>query len=237
MDFVKYRKQIRVVFTVLLFIVAIILGIYSGIHGSFSNKAVLIFIAVYFVLAFLVNMIWAKQLQKQVFMAAEILERDKDADRYLREMERLTGALKSTAGLEMYYINMAVGYMAKDEYEAALQYMQQLKSVPRGRNGMIYWMDLAYCYFHLEQMDKAMAIMREQKEPFQEREQNPGADNILCLIYELRIFESVCQGEKEQAMVYYEKALPLWEKRSRDEDRAYMLDVIECHCDNGVSLI
>ncbi|MDO4168038.1 MAG: hypothetical protein Q4D32_11610 [Eubacteriales bacterium] len=186
----------------------------------------LVFVIVYLVFAVIVNMIWARQLNKQIFAVVDILERDKDPDRYLQEMERLTGALKSGTGLQIYYINMAVGYMAKDDYETALRYMQQIPSVPGGSNRVIYWMDLAYCYFHMEKTEEAMEIMRRQKKVFQEKEQNPEADHILCLLYELYIFENSSTGNREEAMRYYEKALPLWEKRNRDEDRAYMLKVI-----------
>ncbi|BCJ94236.1 hypothetical protein acsn021_18050 [Anaerocolumna cellulosilytica] len=144
-----------------------------------------------------INIIYQVKLMKKLKRFETILRDEENPDKFIEENESLLRRLKSEYNRALININLSAGYCDKGDFETAKNI---LLSIPlkhiKGINKVVYYMNLAYIYFRLEESQKALDILEQQKKAFSNLEKHPSlGGNIMSL----RILKYIAQDQLADA--------------------------------------
>lgn len=151
---------------------------------------------------------------KKLDALSPILAQQADPDRYISEVNKLLENKKSAQLQNIRFINLAVAYEYKRDYEKANEWL--LRVNPRQltiANRNVYWANLAFTDFYLGKNKEACAIMDAQRAKFQ---QLSAFEEHKAKLAILSIFYNIAQKEKKAAkkqLTTYRKSFsnPLYE--------------------------
>ena len=164
------KRKIRIIFWIAAIIVAGFIGVTCGIIGITKQNfyiVLVIYVILLWITMFVINMVYVKNLMRQVNLLLPILNEEGNPDRYLKELTELIGDARSPGFKSVFCINSAVAYCNKGEYENARIAMEKINplSVPR-INRPVYYLNMTGICIHLDEYDKAMEIYNANKDDF-----------------------------------------------------------------------
>jgi len=155
-----------------------------------------------------INITYQIKLMKKLKRFETILRDEENPDKFIEENESLLRTLKSDYNRALININLSAGYCDKGDYETAKKI---LLSIPlkhiKGINRVIYYMNLAYTYFRLEESQKALTILEQQKKALFDLEKHPLLGGH---IISLRIFQYIAQNQLTDAQNLLTTAQNQW---------------------------
>ncbi|MFA9464678.1 MAG: hypothetical protein ACERKN_10360 [Velocimicrobium sp.] len=144
-----------------------------------------------------INIAWQKNLMKKVKCLEKILKDEQNPDKFIEENEKLLQTLKSSYNRAMIKINLSVGYCEKGEYETAKDILLSIPSKSlKGIHGVIYFVNLAYVYFRIEENQKALNILELHNKDFLCFKTNSSLGGSIAI---LRIFQYIVTNQPLEA--------------------------------------
>lgn len=219
--FDKHRKTIKRVFWIVLVAGSAALGVYQGAAdptGAAKWAPILLWLGLMAVSAVAIDVLWYQEINKKLSEIAPILQQQRDADRYIIELEALLGGKRSHHLQQVRLINLSAAYAQKEDYQRAKELLQQidvkrLLSIHRPS----YWANMALVHFFFDEQEEACAIMEQQEKLFSRWRKSPALGPTLA---PLDVLYQLAQGDREQALQLLAAARQKWqnEYNSRDFD-------------------
>lgn len=208
----KNRKKIRIAY----YCIAIVLALALGASRSAFALSDTVFYTLYWLLMigivagfFIVNGLWFLEFRKDFNALQPILTVEKDPDRYIAEMEKLSIGKKLAFLKGMLSISLSAAYCQKGDYEEAKRQLLAVKAKKmRGINRVVLFADLAYVEFCLGNNEAALAYIEQNKRGMKDFE---NSDHLGGLIAVLHVFTVLAKGERDKAQTLYDEARPRWE--------------------------
>ncbi len=104
------------------------------------------------VAAVTIDLQWYRSFNRRLQALGPILTEQNDPDRYIEEISVLLEGKKSPQLRGLLLVNLCAAYCDKKEYDIAKALLMQVKPKKLAPiNRMVYWADLAYLHFHLQE--------------------------------------------------------------------------------------
>lgn len=220
---IKNRKRIRTVFWIIVlsgsFLLCAALGTLDIGHLG-KNALLILWLSVVGVVAVAIDLLWYRAFNQRLKALQPILSEEGDPDRYIQEISALLEVKRSPQLRGVLLINLCAAYCDKKEYDTAKALLQQVnpkKLAPVNR--LIYWANLAYIHFHLQENAQACAILTRQKKALLKFKQSPHLGGLIAILF---VFERVAQGDKAGAGALLEQARPQWQTARNAHDFEYL---------------
>jgi len=170
--------------------------------------------------AMIINITWQMKLMKKIKSLAKLLKEEESTDKFIEENEKLLHKLKSNYNRNIININLSAGYCAKGDYETAKSILMSisLKHL-KGVNKVVYYVNLAYIHFRLEENQKALSILELQKKDFACFEKSSSLGGSIAI---LRIFQYIVQNQLEEANNSLNMARKKWTDKRLLEDWEFL---------------
>lgn len=171
-----------------------------------------------------INIIWQVNLMKKLKSFEKYLKEEGNPDKFIEENEKLLQTMKSDYNRTIIKINLSAGYCDKEEYETAKNILlsEPIKQV-KGINKVIYYINLAYIYFRLEENQKALSILEQQKKEFSDFEKNLSLGGHITV---LKIFQNIAENQLEEAQNLLTIAKDKWDDKRLLKDWEYLQTTI-----------
>lgn len=217
------RKKIRTAFWIVLIVGSMGLGIGTAAFQPepFVKTALILgWITVIFVSSVAIDLLWYRKLNQTLKALYPILFQEHDADRYIKEINTLLEEEKSPNIQEIRNLNLCAAYCEKKEYRTAKEKLLQINPRRlRGINQTVYWADLAYVHFYLQENEQANLILEQQAATFSKLSEDPYLGGLIAV---LSIFQTLTQGDRTGAKQLLELARPQWENEHTAPDFGYL---------------
>ena len=217
------NKKIRMIFWIVIIVLSIFFGIVAAaLDLSPTVRRILMAVYLTFVLisSISIDLLWYRFFNHRLKALQPILLHQRDADRYITEITALLEGKKSPQIRSVLKLNLSAAYCEKKEYEKAKELLLQIK--PRklaGTNRLIYWADLAYVYFYLQENQNAISIMDQQKVPFSKLSDNGYVGGLLAI---LSIFRKLAENDNIGARQLLDQSRAKWENQYTAPDFEYL---------------
>ena len=122
-------------------------------------------------------------------------------------------------------INLAAAYTEKKEYEKAKSLLEAIDPARvrrmKGLHKAVYFANLAYLYFYLDEQGKALQIMEERKKLFAAH-QNDNSSGFAVVYGVLTAFTSFIKGDEVLAREQMESVQASFPEADLDRDLAFL---------------
>ncbi len=186
-------------------------------------KNYIVFSGIAILLAVTVNGIWQFRFQRKLKTMQEMLNQEGMLDLFIEQTNEMLKKMKSNLNRNQLLINLSVGYCEKGEYKTAKEMLQRIeKKSLSGIIKVIYYHDLAYYCFMLNETAEAVCIMEEHRKEFEKWKHNKylGPNLLINEIYlylsknqKSRAEELAMQLEKMERGVSLERSFQLVKKK------------------------
>lgn len=217
----KNKRKIRVLWWCSVLALALGLGasraafslpdlVFYGLYGAL----VLLVLASWFIL----NQLWYREFIQTVNALTPILTEEGDTQRYIAENEKLLVGKKSAQIRAILRINLCMAHCGKGQYKEAQRQLEAIdyKKI-HGIYRAVYWMDCAYVAFYLQEQEKAMAFMEQNRKNLQRLQNTQEYGGMVAV---LRIFERLDRPEEAQEL--YAEERERWETQHNQSDFEYL---------------
>lgn len=226
----KNRRKARKIFWIVVIAGSALLGVQEaalGLERADANLLLMFWLLCLFIASIWIDLFWGRKLQRKLMEIQKILLEEKDADRYIEELQKLFAGAKRKYLLDSYYVNLSAAYAEKKEYEKALDCLEKINpNRLRGQIKAAYWANKSLFCFHAGKGEEGRRILREQETLFFRYREQPYAAEVLGI---LPILEQMSLGHWQEA----ESLLaPIKEKKKDSKDRAYFDGLAEI-CQRG----
>lgn len=185
---------------------AIIIAIFQT--SLFETEGVRFALITVFIIVFSVTLIFSLvkifrfiKRQKDII---KILQEEKDVDRYILEMEKLSNETKNIQNRKMLTISLAAGYTEKNDYNMAFHLMSSVDPVTlQGMGQVYYFLNLAIIKYYSGEAEEAKAIMELKENIFQNQENHP---ELGYYITTTKLYIYILKNEISKAKEYLNKA-------------------------------
>ena len=219
----KNRKKIRIIFWISTIVLS---GLFGAGLSAFSvappikTILIVVFLSIVCFIAMAINLLWYREFNQKLKALQPILLEEHDANRYIQEIQALLEGKKSPQICGILKLNLSAAYCEKKEYGTAKELLLQID--PRklgGTNRFVYWADLAYVYFYLQENQKATLILEQQQAHFSKLSNNLHLGGLLAI---LMIFQKITEGDKPGARQLLDQARPQWKNERTAPDFEYL---------------
>jgi len=137
-------------------------------------------------LAGIINAIWQFKFQKKLMSMSSMLYQEEELDLFIEQVDAQLKKIKSNFNRNQLLISLSVAYCEKQQYQKAKDVLLQAEE--KALSGIfkaIYYHDLAYYHFLLDESKTAIQIMREHKKDFEKWKDNKvlGANLLVNEVY------------------------------------------------------
>jgi hypothetical protein len=158
--------------------------------------------------ALIINITWQMKLMKRLKSLERILKDERNPDQFIEENKKILDGLKSEYNRNLIKINLSAGYCDKGDYDTAKNMLLSIKTkYLKGINEIVYYINLAYIYFRLEENQKALIILEQQNKNLVCFENNPHLGGLIAV---LRINQYIIQGQLDEAHNLLDTARKKW---------------------------
>ncbi|MEY8353413.1 hypothetical protein AALB39_08645 [Lachnospiraceae bacterium 54-53] len=219
----KNKSKIRIGFWIVLIIISALFGgIMAALDLNDSIKKILTaaFLCAAALTSVTIDLMWYREFNKKLRSLHPILLQEHNPDHYISEINSLLTGIKSPQVRSVLLLNLSAAYCEKKEYYTAKDLLLQIN--PRkltGINKFVYWADLAYVHFYLQENEKAILILDQQKTPFSKLGNNSHLGGLLSI---LSIFRKLGEGDQPGARQLLEQAQPQWKNEHTAPDFEYL---------------
>lgn len=89
-----------------------------------------------------------------------------------------------------------------------------------GIKKLIFWANLAYIHFYLNENEQACAILTQQQKEFSKFAEHPHLGGLITI---LSVFKKLSEGETSKANAILEKVRARWENEQNAPDFDYLM--------------
>lgn len=191
-----------------------------GLSEKMVTKYYIIASVILVAVVMVVNIRWQMRFVKKLKGIEKILIEEQNPDKFIEENEKLLQSIKSDYNKAIININLSAGYCDKGDYEKAKEI---LLSTPvkklTGLNEIIYYMNLAYVYFRLEEGDIALETLEKHNKDFLRlKDHTPLGGSIASL----RIFEYIAHDEIPKAKDLLISSKEKWDDKRFQSDWEFL---------------
>ncbi|MEA4989155.1 MAG: hypothetical protein VB095_13935 [Anaerovorax sp.] len=148
------------------------------LHGYIIGSIVVIF------LAFVINCIWQFRFQRRLKKMQTMLYQENELDHYIIQTDELLKKVKSNLNRNQLIINLSVAYCEKKQYEKAKEILLTIdENTLSGICKVIFYHDLAYYYFMLDERQEALQIIQKHQKMFAKFEAHPSLGPCIKINY------------------------------------------------------
>ncbi|WP_124068319.1 hypothetical protein [Clostridium sp. E02] len=224
----KNEKKIKIIFWVVFITCSAALGAMTeAFDMSPSKKTALILIWLSLGASFSVWILfWSYfKLQQKINSLKPILLEENGIDRYILEIQTLLSVKHSTSIVDLLKITLSQAYCGKKEYTLAKGVLLEVTPRKLARiNQTVYWANLAYIYFQLQEDTYANRIMEKQKRSFVKQSTNPRLAKLISILW---IFQAISNHDKDKARLLLQQSSKKWENDSNQSD----FEMLKSLCD------
>ncbi len=220
----KNKKKIRIAFWIIVLSGSALLGFITEalkISNSTRNVLLIIWLGVIAIVSVAIDMLWLQAFNRQLKSLQPILLKEHDPDRYIQEISALLEGKKSPHLRCALLINLSAAYCEKKEYDTAKTLLMQINPKKiTGINKLIFWANLAYIHFYLNENEQACTILTQQQKEFSKFAEHPHLGGLIAI---LSIFKKLSEGETSEANTLLEKVRTRWENEQNAPDFDYLM--------------
>ena len=220
----KNKRKIRIAFWIIVLSGSALLGfITEALKISISTRNVLliIWLGAIAIVSVVIDMLWLQAFNRQLKSLQPILFEEHDPDRYIQEISELLEGKKSPHLRGALLINLSAAYCEKKEYDTAKTLLLQINPKKiTGINKLIFWANLAYIHFQLDEDEQACAILTQQQKEFIKFAEHPHLGGLIAI---LSIFRKLSEGDKSEANAILEQVRARWENEQNAPDFDYLM--------------
>lgn len=220
----KNKKKIRIAFWIIVLSGSTLLGFITEalkISNSTRNVLLIIWLGVIAIVSVAIDMLWLQSFNRQLKSLQPILLKEHDPDRYIQEISALLEGKKSPHLRCALLINLSAAYCEKKEYDTAKTLLMQINPKKiTGINKLIFWANLAYIHFYLNENEQACTILTQQQKEFSKFAEHPHLGGLIAI---LSIFKKLSEGESSEANTLLEKVRDRWENEQNAPDFDYLM--------------
>lgn len=217
------KKKIRTAFWIIILSGSLLLGVAVGalnVGPAVKNALLIVWLGAVAVAAVAIDLLWYRAFNRRLEALQPILAEERDPDRYIQEISALLEGKRSPQLRGVLLINLCAAYCDKKEYDTAKALLMQVnpkKLAPVNR--LVYWADLAYIHFHLQEDTQACAILTQQQNMLLRFKDSPHFGGLIAILF---VFQRVSQGNKDGAKALLEQARPQWQTARNTHDFDYL---------------
>lgn len=220
---IENKKKIRTVFWIIVLSGSLLLGAAVGAlevsHGG-KNALLAVWLVAVAVASVAIDLLWYRAFNRQLKSLQPILSEEGDPDRYIQEISALLEGKRSPQLRGVLLINLCAAYCDKREYDTAKALLLQVNPKKLSPvNRLVYWADLAYIHFHLQEDAPACAILTQQKDALLKFKESPHLGGLIAI---LSTFQKIAEGDKTAAGVLLAQARPQWQTARNAHDFEYL---------------
>ncbi|MDF3004108.1 MAG: hypothetical protein K0S22_580 [Oscillospiraceae bacterium] len=220
----KNKKKIRIAFWIIVLSGSALLGFITEalkISNSTRNVLLIIWLGVIAIVSVAIDMLWLQAFNRQLKSLQPILLKEHDPDRYIQEISALLEGKKSPHLRCALLINLSAAYCEKKEYDTAKTLLMQINPKKiTGINKLIFWANLAYIHFYLNENEQACTILTQQQKEFSKFAEHPHLGGLIAI---LSVFKKLSEGETSEANTLLEKVRARWENEQNAPDFDYLM--------------
>ena len=165
------------------------------------------------------------KLQQKINSLKPILLEENGIDRYILEIQTLLSVKHSTSIVDLLKIILSQAYCGKKDYNLAKGILLEVNPRKLARiNQTVYWADLAYIYYQLQEDTYANPIMEKQKRKFIKQSANPRLAKRISILW---IFQAISNHDKDKARILLEQYKEKWKDDSNPSD----FEMLKSMCD------
>lgn len=225
----KQRKRIRRIFWAIVIVGGVAVGVLSAeqeLEKTAFRLVELVCCLAVFIAGVGMDLYWHRKMQKRLEEIWQILLEEKDADRYIQELDELFEGVKQSNLRACYSINLSVAYAEKKEYEKGLHCLYEINPDKlRGQMKAAYWANRSFFCFHVGKTEEGRNILKEQATLFSKYKDHRFTAETL---YILSVLEQMSLGHWQEAEILLAQAREKWEN---DGNREYFDGLAEICCD------
>ena len=222
------KRRIRRIFWVTLLSVSLLLGAaFAALEVSRDVRNVLmaLWLGAVAVASVTIDLLWYRSFNRRLQALGPILTGQNDPDRYIEEISALLEGKKSPQLRGILLINLCAAYCDKKEYDIAQALLMQVKPKKLAPiNRMVYWADLAYVHFYLQEDAQACAILAQQQKMLAKFQEHPHFGGLIHILF---AFQKVAQGDKAGAEALLKAARPRWETARNAHDFEHLAQLCQ----------
>lgn len=157
--------MIQILLDVVLCAVFIFIGSAGGImakNAGFYIPFLMVFIVVFFLVYYGAHVLFSMMISNQTRKLMEKYTADGDLGAYLNGHEKLVKIVRTKTLKFVLYNNMAYGYTKNKDFTTAAKFLEDIDPKYYSKNLMLkllYYYNLASCYFHIFEPEKAVEIL------------------------------------------------------------------------------
>lgn len=224
----NYEKKIKTIFWIILIVFSAALGAMTEafqIESSRKIALLLVWLSLCASVSIWIHLWGYYKLQQKINSLKPILLEEHGVDRYIKEIKNLLSVKHSSHLICVLKITLSMAYCERKDYILAKEVLLEVNPRKLARiNQTIYWADLAYIYFQLQDVTHANQIMEKQKRPFLKQNTNPRLAGLISILW---ILQALSEHNKEKARLLLNQSREKWENDSNQTD----FDTLESLCD------
>ncbi len=215
----KNKKKIRTAFWIIVLSGSALLGVAVGAldtRAAVKNTLLIVWLGAVAAAAVAIDLLWYRAFNQRLKALQPILSEERDPDRYIQEISALLEGKRSPQLRGVLLINLCAAYCDKKEYDTAKALLMQInpkKLAPINR--LVYWADLAYVHFHLQEDAQACDIITQQQKALLKFQDNPHFGGLVAI---LLIFKKMAEGDKVEAKALLDQARVQWQTARNTHD-------------------
>lgn len=222
----KNKKKIRIIFWSVLIVLSAIVGALIAHFDPPSHlrrTAITLWLFAAVAAAIAIDMIWLKEMKKQLGVLAQLLPHDPDG--YIEGINRLLGDKKGRAWQQIRIINISAALCEKRDFNQARRVLEGLspQKIPRV-NRVIYWANLALACFCSGDHAAGSQIMSAQGKTFASMADSDVLGAQFAMLDILYLFYG---GKKDEAAQKLALAKSHWPQVRHKRDLDYLTSIID----------
>ncbi|WP_324824474.1 hypothetical protein [Sinanaerobacter sp. ZZT-01] len=179
-----WKHKIKVIFGIgiLLGILLLIVQGVCDIPYPVMMRGYIIGSIIVILLTGIINAVWQFKFQKKLMGMNSMLYQEETLDLFIEQIDTLLKKIKSDFNRNQLLISLSVAYCEKQQYQEAKDVLLQMEE--KALSGIIkaiYYHNLAYYHFLLNESKMAIQIMEEHKTDFEKWRKNKALEPNLLI--------------------------------------------------------
>ena len=173
----------------------------------------------------LIQVLYSVYYCRKINQLLKLMTEEKKMDLFIEKATQLAQKCKNRLLVSIIQINLAAAHAEQKQYQKAKELLQSIpqKSIRRfkGQHRAVYYANLAYVYYYLDEQGKALHIMDENKKLF-ETYQKDAINGFGAVYGVLQAFTSFTKGNETLAKEQMEATQAAFPEADVERDVAFL---------------